>query len=73
MWENTGHRFTPYLICNIIHNYDAMSSSIVTGSDSSKPLLSRCVPLQDKQDQLLQCSCTSVTQPRGNAAIQLQA
>lgn len=64
-WENTRHRLTPYLICNIIHNYDAMSSSIVTGSDSSKPLLPRCVPLQDKQDQLLQCS---VTQPCGNAA-----
>lgn len=31
-----------------------MSTSIVTGSDSSKPLLSRCVPLQGKQRQLLQ-------------------
>lgn len=46
--ETLRDRFSTYLICNIIHNYDAMSASIVTGSDSSKPLLSCCVPLQGK-------------------------
>lgn len=40
-------QFSPgtYLICHIIHNYDAMGSSVITGGDCSKSFLARCVPL----------------------------
>lgn len=33
------------LVCDIIHYYDTMSTSVVAGRDCTKPLLTRRVPL----------------------------
>lgn len=33
------------LLCHIVDDNDAMSSSVVAGGDGSKPLLTCCVPL----------------------------
>lgn len=35
------------LLSDIIHNDDAVSSSVVAGGDGSKPLLTCCVPLKE--------------------------
>lgn len=38
-----------HLICHIIYNYDAVSPTVVTRGDCTKPLLTSSVPLRNRQ------------------------
>lgn len=40
-----------HLIGHIIHNYDAMGSTVVTGGDGTEPLLTCRVPLRKTRTQ----------------------
>lgn len=41
-----------HLVCNIVHHNDTMCSSVITGCDCTKPLLSCCIPLSSRRKTL---------------------